>query len=127
MSTFRVIDLPTFRDSRGELVPLQDALPFEVRRMFWIFGADGHTRGGHRHHVNRQALVAMAGSVSVLMHDGRRRETIVLDHPNRCLIVEPDDWHTMTFGPGAVLLVFASARYDVADYIDEDYSPGALA
>jgi dTDP-4-dehydrorhamnose 3,5-epimerase-like enzyme len=125
VSNFQILELPTFKDSRGELVPLQDALPFQAQRMFWIFGADGQTRGGHRHHVNRQALIAMSGSVAVRMHDGRHRSTIVLDKPNRCLLVEPDDWHTMTFAAGAVLLVLASAKYDVHDYIDEDYRPGA--
>ena len=121
MSDFRVIDLPAFADARGQLVVMQQAIPFEPKRIFWITGADGHTRGGHRHHVTRQALIAVAGSVDILMHDGRRRETIALDRANRCLIVEPDDWHTMSFGPGSILLVFASAPYDVKDYIDEDY------
>jgi dTDP-4-dehydrorhamnose 3,5-epimerase-like enzyme len=123
MSEFKVIDLPAFKDDRGSLVVLEKAMPFPVRRVFWISGADGRTRGGHRHHVTRQALVAMAGSVSVLMHDRRHRDTIVLDRPDRVLLVEPDDWHTMSFGPGAILLVLASASYDVNDYIDEDY-PG---
>lgn len=125
MSNFQVLELPTFKDKRGQLVPMQDVLPFAVQRMFWIFDAAGQTRGGHRHHVNRQALIAMSGSVAVLMHDGRHRAVITLDRPNHCLIVEPDDWHTMTFSAGAVLLVMASARYDVGDYIDEDYLPGA--
>jgi dTDP-4-dehydrorhamnose 3,5-epimerase-like enzyme len=123
MSDFNVVDLPSFKDDRGNLVVLEKAMPFPVRRVFWISGADGQTRGGHRHHVTRQALVALAGSVSVLMHDGRHRKTIVLDRPNRFLLVEPDDWHTMAFGAGAILLVLASATYDVNDYIDQDY-PG---
>lgn len=121
MSEFRIIDLPTFSDPRGRLVVMEQALPFPPRRLFWISDADGQTRGGHRHHVTRQALVALAGSVSVFMHDGRRRDTIVLDRPSRCLIVEPDDWHTMTFSAGAILLVLASTPYDVNDYIDAEY------
>ena len=121
MSDFKVIELPEFSDARGQLVVMEKALPFPPRRVFWIGGADGQTRGGHRHHVTRQALVALSGSVSVLMRDGRHEDTIVLDRPSRCLLVEPDDWHTMTFGPGAILLVLASVPYDVNDYIDEDY------
>ena len=122
MSEFKVIQLPEFRDARGQLVVMQQALPFPPQRVFWISGADGQTRGGHRHHITRQALVAMAGSVAVLMHDGKHLETIVLDRPSQCLLVEPDDWHTMTFAAGAILLVLASAPYDVHDYVDEDYA-----
>lgn len=118
---FQVMDLPNFGDERGMLTVLDGVLPFEIRRTFWIYGADGQVRGGHRHHRTRQALVAISGSVSVYMNDGSGEDTIVLDSPARCLLVEPKDWHTMTFGPGSVLLVLASHPYDRADYIDAPY------
>lgn len=121
MSDFRIIDLPAFVDARGHLTVMQEALPFRIQRVFWIGSADGHTRGGHRHHATRQALVAVAGTVSIFMDDGRRRDTIELARPNRVLLVEPDDWHTMTFGEGGLLLVFSSNAYDPADYIDDPY------
>ena len=121
MSDFRIIDLPSFTDARGNLTVMQSVLPFEIRRVFWITGADGHTRGGHRHHQTRQALIAVSGTVLVPMNDGRKRADIVLDGPSRCLIVEPDDWHLMRFQTGSALLVFASHEYDAKDYIDEEY------
>lgn len=121
MSAFELIKLPTMADARGHLTVLDGLLPFEVRRSFWIYGADGNTRGGHRHHVTRQALVALSGSVTVNMDDGRNRESIVLSSPDACLIVEPKDWHTMDFGLGAILMVFASHGYDKNDYIHEPY------
>lgn len=121
MSEFRTIDLPAFVDARGHLTVLQDALPFPIQRVFWIGRADGNTRGGHRHHVTRQALVAVSGTVSIFVDDGRHRQTVVLEQPNRILLVEPDDWHTMTFGPNGLLLVFSSHVYNQNDYIDERY------
>lgn len=124
MSSFDILALRAVGDERGTLTVLQDVLPFEVRRMFWITGADGQTRGGHRHHVTRQALVALAGRVEVYMNNGHKESCIVLDTPSQCLLVEPDDWHTMTFGPGAVLLVLASHAYNPADYIDQPYPNG---
>lgn len=121
MSSFKTVDLPAFNDARGHLTVMQKALPFDIQRVFWITGADNQTRGGHRHHKSRQALIAIIGTVVVLMNDGKHRENVTLERPNKCLIVEPDDWHTMTFSPGSVLLVFASQLYDVKDYIDEEY------
>jgi dTDP-4-dehydrorhamnose 3,5-epimerase-like enzyme len=120
-TAFQILDLPSFGDARGMLTVLDRQLPFEVRRTFWIYGADGQVRGGHRHHKTRQALVALNGSVSIYMNDGTTSETVVLDAPGKCLLVEPKDWHTMTFGQGAVLLVLASHPYDRADYIDKPY------
>ena len=121
MAQFKVLNLPTFADSRGSLTVLQGSLPFDVVRTYWIYGADGQTRGGHRHIRTRQALVAISGKVSIYMNDGVTTNTIDLDHPSKCLLVEPAYWHTMTFDTGAVLLVMSSHLYDRSEYIDTPY------
>ncbi len=122
MSHFTVLDLPTFTDPRGSLTVLEKALPFAVVRSYWIYGADGQVRGGHRHRHTRQALVAVHGAVTIYMNDGVASDNVVLQRPGQCLLVEPKDWHTMTFGPGAVLLVMSSHPYDRSEYIDEPYA-----
>jgi mannose-6-phosphate isomerase-like protein (cupin superfamily) len=121
MPHFAMLNLPTFTDPRGSLTVLEKALPFDAVRTYWIYGADGQTRGGHRHTYTRQALVALSGKVSMYMNDGVTEETIELNHPNQCLLVEPKDWHTMTFRENAVLLVIASHPYDRNEYIDSPY------
>jgi hypothetical protein len=121
LSHFTMLNLATFTDPRGSLTVLERALPFEVVRTYWIYGADGQTRGGHRHTYTRQALVAIGGSVSMYMNDGVTEQVIVLNHPSQCLLVEPKDWHTMTFGENAVLLVMSSHQYDRSEYIDTPY------
>jgi hypothetical protein len=55
------------------------------------------------------------------MNDGIAAETIELTHPDQCLLVEPKDWHAMTFGSGSVLLVMSSHPYDRSEYIDAPY------
>ena len=121
MSRFTLISLPTFTDTKGSLTVLEQALPFQVVRSYWIYGADKQTRGGHRHTHTRQALVALCGVVSMYMNDSVTEEAIVLSHPSQCLLVEPKDWHTMTFEENAVLLVMSSHPYDRSEYIDTPY------
>jgi len=121
MTHFTILNLPKFADPRGSLTVLQDALPFKVVRSYWIYGADGQTRGGHRHTYTRQALVAMSGMVSIYMNDGVIADNVELDHPSKCLLVEPKDWHTMVFSSGSVLLVMSSHPYDRSEYIDNPY------
>ena len=121
MRRYTLLDLATFNDPRGSLTVLDDVLPFPIVRTYWIYGSDGQTRGGHRHRETRQALVAVAGEVSIFMDDGVEQTEVILDKPNLCLLVEPKDWHTMTFGLGSVLLVISSHHYDRNDYIDERY------
>jgi mannose-6-phosphate isomerase-like protein (cupin superfamily) len=120
-SYFTTLQLPTFMDPRGALTVLEKALPFEVVRMYWIYGADGQTRGGHRHTYTRQALIAVSGHISIYMNDGIAEEVVELEHPNQCLLVEPKDWHTMTFGPNSILMVLSSHSYDRGEYIDTPY------
>lgn len=121
MSHFPLLHLPTFTDPRGSLTVLESSLPFVVVRSYWIYGADGQTRGGHRHAYTRQALVCVAGTVSIYMNDGVVADKLELNHPSQSLIVEPKAWHTMTFGSGAVLLVMSSHPYDRSEYIDTPY------
>ena len=118
---FTILQLPTFMDSRGALTVLEKALPFEVVRTYWIYRADGQTRGGHRHTYTRQALIAVSGHISIYMNDGITQEVVKLEHPNQCLLVEPKDWHTMTFGPNSILMVLSSHSYDRSEYIDTPY------
>lgn len=120
-SHFTMLQLPTFTDLRGSLTVLENALPFDVVRMYWIYGADGQTRGGHRHTYTRQALIAVAGQISIYMNDGITEEVVKLEYPNQCLLVEPKDWHTMTFGPNSILMVLSSHSYDRSEYVDTPY------
>ena len=49
-------------------------------------------------------------------------QTITLNSPSQCLIVNPQDWHTMqNKSRGTVLLVLASHHYNQEDYVDEPY------
>lgn len=121
MTHFALLNLPTFKDPRGVLTVMEGALPFPVVRTYWIYGSDGQTRGGHRHRHTRQALVALSGSVTIYMNDGVTSDNVELSQPDQCLLVEPKDWHTMTFGPGSVLLVMSSHHYDRSEYIDTPY------
>jgi dTDP-4-dehydrorhamnose 3,5-epimerase-like enzyme len=121
MTHYTIINLPTYADKRGSLTVMENALPFVPIRTYWIHGSDGQLRGGHRHTHTRQALVAVHGLVTIYMNDGVTEENIELTNPSQCLLVEPKDWHTMTFGPAAVLLVMSSHPYDRSEYIDSPY------
>ena len=117
----KIIEIPTFEDERGFLTVMENTLPFEIKRIYWIYEADEQIRGGHRHKITKQALVAVSGTVDLKINDGNKETLYILDHPSKCLIVEPEDWHTMYFKNYAVLMVFASHKYDKSDYVDSSY------
>ena len=113
----KLINLPEHPDARGNLIVMEKALPFDVKRVYWICGAADQTRGGHRHIKNRQALVALNGVVRIDLEQCKKSERCSLVSPKQCLLIEPDVWHWMTFSEGAILLVFASEYFDKTDYL----------
>jgi acetyltransferase-like isoleucine patch superfamily enzyme/dTDP-4-dehydrorhamnose 3,5-epimerase-like enzyme len=117
----RLYELPRIADHRGELsfAEVNQSLPFAVSRYFLVFGVPSREiRGEHAHRTLHQYLVAVHGSCSVRLFDGRRSEELVLDRPNCALHVPPMVWTTQyKYSSDAVLLVLASDVYREADYI----------
>lgn len=118
-----MIDLKTFTDKRGNLTVIEKTIPFEIRRIFYIYGVDKSVRGGHRHKKTIQAAICIQGSCHINNNNGKDKTEFQLDKPNKCLILEPEDWHTMdNFSPDAILMVLASEYFDQNDYIFEPYA-----
>lgn len=119
----QLLDLRTFTDNRGNLTVIEKVIPFDIRRIFYIYGVDSSKRGGHRHKKTIQAAICIQGSCRIYNNDGREEQYFLLDRPNKCLILEPADWHTMDqFSPDAILMVLASEYFDQDDYIFEPYT-----
>jgi len=119
----RTIEFKTAKDNRGSLSVIEKILPFEIKRVYYIYGCSGETRGGHRHKKTIQLLTCVAGSCEIFWDNGTDAGTVTLDDPSVGLLVLPEDWHTMSkFSPDAVLLVLASEHYDAEDYVDEGYN-----
>lgn len=117
------IHLKTFGDQRGNLTVIEKEIPFEIKRIFYIYGVDDSVRGGHRHHQTIQAAICIHGSCIVSNDNGREQEDFIMDSPDKCLILNPEDWHTMHhFTPDAVFLVLASTSFNADDYIFEPYN-----
>jgi hypothetical protein len=118
-----LIHFPARVDDRGTLTVAEQDLPFAPARLFWITGADGQLRGGHRHKRTQMVLVAVHGEIQVDIQSPGDKSRQVLREPTSGLYLAPEDWHTLRFGPGAALLVIASLGYDPDDYIREPYEP----
>jgi hypothetical protein len=118
----QLIDLKTFTDKRGNLTVIEKVIPFTIKRIFYIYGVDDSKRGGHRHHKTIQAAVCIKGACTIFNNNGKKEETFVLNRPDKCLLLETGDWHTMyDFTPDAILMVMASENFDEKDYIFEPY------
>ena len=83
---------------------------------------DESIRGNHRHHKTIQAAICIKGSCIISNDNGINKEAFLLDTPTKCLILNPEDYHSMhNFTSDAILLVLASEHFDSKDYIYEPY------
>ena len=116
-----IIKLNTHTDHRGSLTVIEKILPFDVKRVYYIYDVDNSERGHHAHKKTIQALIILNGSCDVFV--GKTQESIKykIDSPSKCLLLDPEDFHWMSnFSENAVLLVLASEEFDKEDYIYEN-------
>lgn len=123
LNNIQLIKLPVIEDVRGNLAFLQnDVLPFELKRVYYLFDVPSNAfRGGHSH-INQQAIIiALSGSFEVVLDDGMERKTFFLNKPNLGLLIPNGVWRELqNFSSGAVCLVIASDVFTEEDYI-RDY------
>ena len=115
------IEFQQHGDSRGMLVvaEYQKEIPFTVKRIYYIYGADSETRRGFHSHKNLQQIyIAIHGSCRVTLTDGKTTETVGLDDAASGLYIGHNVWREIyDFSDDAVLLVLASEPYSEDDYI----------
>ena len=117
----KLIKLPTFKSSSGQLSVLEKKIPFKIKRCYFIYNLSNQ-RGGHRHKKTKQAMVCVNGSCKVVVKNKKNTKFFLLNNPNKCLMLDPQDWHKMyNFEKSTVLLVIASHKYNKNDYIYNAY------
>jgi len=121
----KIINFKVMGDERGSLIALEENhnVPFDVKRVFYIYGTQGNiTRGNHSHYKTKQLLIATNGGCRVTLDDGKgNKETYTLNKPNVGILQDELIWGSMhDFSHDCVLMVLADSYYDDKDYI-RDY------
>ena len=119
----KIISLQKMVDPRGNLSIAEGMkdIPFNISRVYWTYDVpSGAYRGGHAHKHCREFIIAVSGSFTVTLDNGRDKQSFLLNHPYQGLLVETDTWRTLDdFSSGAVCLVLAEDPFEEDDYIRE--------
>lgn len=125
MDKARIIELPRFLDSRGNLsfVEQLNHIPFVIKRTYWIYDVPGgEDRGGHAFKENQEFIVALSGAFDVIVDDGQQKKIFTLNRSYYGLYVPAGTWREMTnFSTNSFALEFGSILFDKSDYI-RDYN-----
>jgi dTDP-4-dehydrorhamnose 3,5-epimerase-like enzyme len=121
-----IIDITKIVDERGRgnlAVIEKNTYPFNIKRVYYLYDVPSDAfRGGHAHKEVYELLVALSGSFEVLLDDGEIKQRVMLNKPNKGLLIPTGVWRELdNFSSGAVCLVLASDEYDEDDYI-RDYN-----
>ena len=108
-------------DRKGNLTVVENGktLPFDVKRVYYIYDVPGgENRGAHAHRELSQLIIAASGSFTVRLDDGISKRSFFLNRPYQGLYVKPGLWRDLVdFSSGAVAMVLASDVYKADDYI----------
>ncbi len=117
----RVIDFPKFTFRAGNISIYENSreMPFEVKRVFYLYDIpSGESRGAHAHKECHQLIIAASGSFEVEVDDGKNKKVVSLNRPFYGLHIPPGIWaHEMNFSAGAICLVLTSELFSEDDYI----------
>lgn len=108
-------------DRKGNLSVVENGktLPFDVKRVYYLYDIPGgESRGAHAHKELSQLIVAVSGAFRVTLDDGTIKRSFILNRPYQGLYVKPGIWRDLDdFSAGAVCMVLASDVYKQEDYI----------
>ena len=120
MEQCKTVALKEFGDERGKMIVVEggQAVPFEIKRLFYIYGASAEAvRGQHANKYSSFAMFCVAGSCKVRVTDGTEETVVTLDRPDTGLYIPRLLWKDMyDFSPDCVLLVLADTHYDGNEY-----------
>ena len=117
----RILDFPDLGDERGNLVVVEggSAIPFEIKRIFYIYGSDSQVvRGCHANLRSEFVMINVSGTSKVKVDNGCETRVIELNRPRMGLYLKSNVWKEMyDFSPDSVLLVLSNEHYDPREYI----------
>jgi hypothetical protein len=114
LAAVRWMSIPHADDDRGTLTAIEgSALPFEIKRIFYMHRVPrGRERGAHAHRYTQQVVIAASGSFRMDVSDGVEVRTFELDDPNRGLYLPAMTWIRLYgFDPATVALVLCDREY----------------
>tara|TARA_A100001011_G_C13669100_1_gene578869 strand:- start:74 stop:472 length:399 start_codon:yes stop_codon:yes gene_type:complete len=111
-----------YKNKTGSLVPfsIKKDVPFNVKRIFLIYGKKNSLRADHAHHKCKQYLVPISGSLEVKYENIKGKFKKKLSFIKReGLLLKQKTWCNIKFkSNNSKLLVFCDREYEYFDYIE---------
>ena len=120
LDKIELLDIPKITDTRGNLAVIEkNTIPYSIKRVYYLFDVPSDSfRGGHSHKEQLEFLIALSGSFTVKLDDGKSKKMFLLNKPNKGLLIPTGVWRELEdFSSGAICLVLSSGVFKEEDYI----------
>jgi len=123
LESVRIVELPKILDERGNLSFLEGDrhIPFAIKRTYWIYDVPGgEQRGGHAFKEQQEVIIALSGSLDVVVTDGVNEKLFSLNRSYYGLYIPNGLWRRMeNFSTNSLVLVLSNTLYSETDYIHD--------
>lgn len=111
----KIFELPRIQDPRGNLsfIEEKEHFPFEIKSTYWIYDLrNGKIPGDHPTKQQHEMIVALSGSLDVVVNDGINQKTYSLNRSYYGLYVPSGISRQMeNFATNTLILVLSSSAY----------------
>ena len=125
MEKAKLVSLPKILDKRGNLSVIEsdNHITFTIRRTYLIYDVPGgEVRGGHAFLEQKEMIVALSGSLDIIVFDGVKEQKFSLNRSYQGLYIPNGLWrHMENFATNTLALIISSTNYDENDYIRDKY------
>ncbi|HEX2628157.1 MAG TPA: FdtA/QdtA family cupin domain-containing protein, partial [Chitinophagaceae bacterium] len=94
-------------------------VPFVIARTYWIYDVPGgESRGGHAYKTLQEMIIALSGSLDIVLNDGKEEKRYSLNRSYNALYVPQLMWrHMENFSTNSLALIVADQGYNADEYI----------
>ena len=121
MQKAKLVSFPKIIDKRGNLsvIESENQVPFSIKRTYLIYDVPGgEIRGGHAFIEQKEMIVALSGSLDVIVFNGVKEQKFSLNRSYEGLYVPNGLWrHMENFATNTLVLVISNTNYNENDYI----------
>ena len=117
----KLVLLPKILDKRGNLsvIESESQVPFSIKRTYLIYDVPGgEVRGGHAFFEQKEMIVALSGSLDIIVFNGVKEQKFSLNRSYQGLYIPNGLWrHMENFATNTLVLVISNTNYNENDYI----------
>ena len=115
MKKAKLVSLPKILDKRGNLsvIESENHVSFSIKRSYLIYDVPGgEVRGGHAFIEQKEMIVALSGSLDVIVFDGVKEQKFSLNRSYQGLYIPNGLWrHMQNFATNTLVLVISNTNF----------------